>query len=51
MPKKQCTKNGKKGIKWGDSGACYTGKNKKSKLNKQRKAIEASKHRRAKLGQ
>lgn len=45
MPKKSCTKNGKRGIKWGNSGACYTGPNKKAKMNKQRKAIEASKHR------
>ena len=43
MPKKQCTKNGKKGIKWGDSGACFVGKNKNAKMNRQRKAIEANK--------
>jgi hypothetical protein len=24
MPVKPCTKNGKKGFKWGDSGTCYT---------------------------
>jgi hypothetical protein len=45
MPKKRCTKNGKSGTKWGDEGTCYTGKNKDAKVEAQRKAIEASKHR------
>ena len=48
MPAKKCKSKGKSGVKWGKSGKCYTGKNKKFKMNKQRKAIEASKHRRGK---
>ena len=45
MPKQSCTVNGKRGIKWGNSGKCYTGANKETKMNQQRKAIEASKYR------
>lgn len=42
MPIKKCTKNGKCGYKWGDSGKCYTGKQGKSKAKKQMRAIYAS---------
>ena len=45
MPEKDCTKNGKRGKKWGNKGKCYTGKNKQAKVNQQRKAIEANKRR------
>ena len=45
MPKQQCKDNGKTGVKWGNKGKCYTGKNKETKMNQQRKAIEASKYR------
>lgn len=44
MPKMQCTKGGKSGIKYGESGACYTGEGKEAKMDAQRRAIEASKH-------
>jgi hypothetical protein len=40
MPLKKCTKDGKKGWKWGDSGACYTGRDGKRKAIKQGIAIE-----------
>lgn len=43
MPLKKCTKNGKLGWKWGDSGKCYTGKNAKEKAKEQGRAIEATK--------
>jgi len=39
MPKMPCTKNGKKGVKWGKSGKCYTGPGASKKVDKQRKAI------------
>ena len=42
MPIKKCTKNGKCGYKWGNSGKCYTGKQGKSKAKKQMRAIYAS---------
>ena len=42
MPVKRCTKNGKKGWKWGDKGKCYTGKDAKAKAAKQGRAIKAS---------
>lgn len=45
MPKKSCTEDGKKGIKWGDSGKCYTGKGAEAKAAKQGRAVEANKHR------
>lgn len=45
MPEKPCTKNGKKGVKWGSRGTCYTGKDKRKKMDAQRKAIEANKRR------
>lgn len=45
MPIKSCTKNGKSGYKWGDNGACYTGKDGKKKALKQGVAIEKSKQR------
>lgn len=48
MPVQPCTKNGKKGWKWGDEGACYTGDWGKRRALEQGKAIEASKARRNK---
>ena len=45
MPEKPCTAKGKSGRKWGDKGKCYTGKDKKAKVNAQRKAIKASQNR------
>jgi len=52
MPVKRCSKNGKPGYKWGDSGVCYTytsgNKNSreraKKKALKQGRAVEASKN-------
>jgi hypothetical protein len=41
MPIKPCSKNGKSGYKYGNSGKCYTGKGAKAKANGQRKAILA----------
>jgi len=42
MPLKKCTKNGKSGWKWGDSGACYTGPGARKKAIKQGRAIKVS---------
>jgi hypothetical protein len=42
MPKKACTSKGKSGIKWGDSGKCYTGKGAAAKAAKQGRAIKAN---------
>lgn len=44
MPVKRCTKDGKAGYKYGDSGTCYTGPGAKEKAIKQGQAIEISKH-------
>lgn len=44
MPIKSCTKNGKSGFKYGDSGACYTGEGAKAKAEAQMRAIKASQH-------
>lgn len=46
MPFMPCTKSGKSGTKWGESGTCYTGPDAKGKATKQMQAIEASKRRR-----
>lgn len=46
MPVKKCTKNGKSGQKYGDSGKCYTGKSAKAKAKKQGKAIKANRRNR-----
>lgn len=40
MPLKRCKKEGKTGWRWGDRGACYTGKDAKKKAIKQGIAIE-----------
>lgn len=42
MPFKKCQSKNKTGIKYGDSGHCYTGKDAKSKAVQQMKAIRAS---------
>lgn len=43
MPKKSCkTEDGKKGIKWGDHGKCYTGPDAEEKMAAQRRAIKRS---------
>lgn len=44
MPVKKCVDQGKPGLKYGDSGKCYTGKDAKEKAHKQGQAIEISKH-------
>lgn len=41
MPVEDCTKNGKKGKRFGSSGKCYTGKGATSKAKKQGRAIKA----------
>ena len=42
MPFKRCSSKGKSGVKYGDSGACYTGKDAKKKAQKQATAMYAS---------
>lgn len=52
MPLKRCTKDGKPGYKWGDSGKCYpytpgdeeSRKRAKEKAKKQGRAIEREKN-------
>lgn len=44
MPVKKCQNEGKSGMKYGDSGKCYTGKDAKQKAAKQGRAIEISRH-------
>jgi hypothetical protein len=39
MPVKPCTKNGKKGFKWGDQGTCYTYNSNDSKEQARKKAL------------
>lgn len=54
MPRKACTRDGRPGYKWGDSGYCYTytpgdeaSRNRAiARCMRQARAIEASKHRR-----
>lgn len=46
MPIKDCTKNGKKGKKAGDSGKCYTGKNARADALKQLKAMKINQRKR-----
>ena len=45
MPVQSCSKNGKSGFKYGNSGFCYTGPGAKEKAHKQGVAIELSKKR------
>lgn len=45
MPIIPCTKNGKRGHKYGPSGKCYVGYNSKARAAAQGRAIQASKHR------
>jgi len=45
MPIRKCTKNKKKGYKWGKSGKCYTGRGAKKKATKQGRAISINKAR------
>tara|TARA_B100000287_G_scaffold424549_2_gene469345 strand:+ start:1334 stop:1654 length:321 start_codon:yes stop_codon:yes gene_type:complete len=40
MPLKTCSEGGKTGLKWGDSGKCYTGSDAKSKALAQGEAIK-----------
>lgn len=42
MPVKRCTKGGKSGWKWGNSGTCYVGKGAKAKAEKQGRAAYAN---------
>lgn len=48
MPVKGCSKSGKSGKKYGDSGKCYTGKGASAKAARQGRAIKASQGRRKK---
>lgn len=48
MPVKPCTRDGKSGYKYGDSGKCYTGPGARKKATKQGQAIEISRHKPAK---
>lgn len=48
MPLMKCSKNGKSGWKWGDSGTCYVGPNGRKKALQQGAAIEISKKKRGK---
>lgn len=41
MPVQECTKDGKKGWKWGKQGKCYTGPNGKQQAADQGAAIHA----------
>lgn len=49
MPIKKCQKNKQKGLKYGDSGHCYTGKDAREKAGKQARAIKANQNKRKKL--
>jgi hypothetical protein len=42
MPIKKCQSGGKKGLKYGDTGTCYTGPTAKTKALKQAVAIKIS---------
>lgn len=44
MPIQKCNIQGKPGLKYGDSGKCYTGSDAKKKASKQGQAIEISRH-------
>lgn len=44
-PIMSCTKNGKRGYKYGTTGKCFTGPMAKEKATKQAAAIEASRAR------
>ena len=41
MPAERCTKNGKRGWRWGKTGTCYIGPGAKAKAERQGRAIEA----------
>lgn len=45
MPKVKCKSNGKTGVKYGNSGKCYVGKNKESKMYRQMRAMYANGYR------
>jgi len=45
MPVKKCSKGGKSGHKYGNSGKCYTGKGSRSKAAKQGRAVKANQKR------
>jgi hypothetical protein len=49
MPVKRCTRGGKSGWKWGDTGKCYTGKGAKEKAKRQGRAIHVNKSAKALL--
>ena len=48
MPFKTCSSGGKTGVKYGDSGKCYTGKSARAKAGRQAAAIKASQAAKAK---
>lgn len=43
MPLKRCSRDGRRGWKWGDAGKCYIGPGARSRALRQGRAIEASK--------
>lgn len=48
MPIQKCKSKNKAGLKYGKSGKCYVGKDKRSKALKQMRAIKSSQSRRKK---
>ncbi len=46
MPIQTCTMGGKKGTKYGEGGACYTGKDQRRRAEAQKAAIRHSQRRR-----
>jgi hypothetical protein len=44
MPIKPCSKEGKSGHKWGESGTCYTGPGSRAKAARQGRAVESQKN-------
>ena len=47
MPNQPCQKGGRKGVKYGPTGYCYTGPGAAAKASKQGRAISISKARKA----
>ena len=43
MPVMECTKNGKRGHKWGDAGVCFTGADSRERAGAVGRAIQAQK--------
>ena len=45
MPFKACTRNGKRGVKYGKRGKCYTGRGAKARAQRQLRAMRANGYR------